>query len=488
MDFSVKQYRKKLLTLPFCMLIMSACGSDGMDNPEPSTGNGESTREITLTFNTDVPAVGTRADEQKNIISTGSYIDVLVYAIYDENGNLLDYFGEGIKSNVPQAFTENKIGDGQTAIPFKAVDNVTVRLSVNPDKKYRIACWAQYSGCDAYKTTDLKNVTVSYENVANNDETRDAFCKTELFSGNQGNVTVTLQRPLAQINVGTTGADYRSLMQSDYIYPNMTITKSQITVTGVANTLDVVNHKAEFKGTGSKDITFTYSNIPAFIQMEENEIPTDNKLWNGADSKEEFLTVKLNSDENGILPYKVNYPTVAKDGTYKTETFKYLSMCYVLVPFSLNSDGETTNGSTVGVTIELKDATGDTERALQARNIPSVPVNANYRTNILGGLQYMKDRQPVYPTDDPDDPDGPYTTTPPDDPDNPGGTIDPDDPDNPDDPKDPDIPTNQDDPTSIFNTLTFKVVIDPSFSWHHYINNNYTETEDSDPQPEPDQD
>lgn len=469
MDASMKRYKKNLFVFPLCMLILSACGSDVMGDPEDFPENGNSVREITLTFNADVPVSATRAQGDNNIISTGSYIDVLVYAIYDESGNLLDYFGEGIENGVPATFGENKIGDGQTAIPFKIGDSKTVRLSVNPQKNYQIACWAQYSKCNAYTVSDLTAVKVSYDGVSNNDETRDAFCKTLMFSGSADNVNVTLRRPFAQINVGTSGADYRMLIQGKYVYPNMTVTKSQISVARVANTLDVLNHKAEALGPGPHEVTFSWENLPAFIRMDN--IPAEDKLWDGSDNEEEFLKVKLNSEENGFLPYKVNYPTVDKTGKYKTETFKYLSMTYVLVPFTASADKETTTGSTVDVTIELKDATGAIEKSLDAKNITSVPVNANYRTNILGGLQYMKDRQPVYPSEDPDNP---YTPTPPTNPEDPGTPYDPDDPENPGDGPDPEIPTDRDDPTSIFNTLNFKVILEPYFLWNQFDENGFS--------------
>lgn len=125
-------------------------------------------------------------------ISDGSMVDKLIFIAYDENGNEI----AGLRQeNVP-------VSGG----------HATVNTRVVKGHRYTFAFWAQNSNCTAYSFgADYKSLNVDYNGHAN-DESRDAFYAvntdfavepvTEPFERN-----VTLHRPFAQLNFGTTTED-----------------------------------------------------------------------------------------------------------------------------------------------------------------------------------------------------------------------------------------------------------------------------------------
>ena len=154
-------------------------------------------------------------------ISDGSMVDKLIFIAYDENGNEI----AGLRQeNVP-------VSGG----------HATVNTRVVKGHRYTFAFWARNSNCTAYKFgADYKSLNVDYNGHAN-DESRDAFYAvntdfavdpvTEPFERN-----VTLHRPFAQLNFGTTTED---LETANAYAP---ATGSRIVITdGVFSTLNLLN-------------------------------------------------------------------------------------------------------------------------------------------------------------------------------------------------------------------------------------------------------
>lgn len=430
------------------LLMLGAC-SESIEIQEPQQPSTETDQMVPLTINFETEAQGmaTRGaldGTETGNIGSGALVDVLIFAVYDQNGNRLDnYQVENYKSLTLNGKTFNA-GPGQNVMKYKA-GGVQIQLMVDHEKTYKIAAWAQSSKCGAYTTTDLKNVTVSYSGF-NNDESRDAFCVSKEFQGSDENLTVTLRRPFAQINVGATGADYRHNNDADKINGGY-YSHSKVKITGVANTIDVVNDK--IGDATSDEIVFDYSPLAAYINTTVPSSSNYNKRLGNENAsspyyweKEQFLKIELDN-KTGFSGYKINYPTKDKAGNYLTETFKYLSMCYVLAPVS--SDGK---GTLRNFMVVFASDNKGTDPALSL-SLTTIPVGRNQRTNILGGLYYMKDPYPVYPPGkDPKDPDDPNN---------------PDDPDNPDTPKDPEIPKGPDDPTTLFTGVQINVIICTDF-------------------------
>lgn len=203
--------------------------------------------------------------------------------------------------------------------------NENVNITLAKGQQYTVAFWAQNANCQAYTTADLKSVKVSYAGL-NNDETRDAFFSATTFTV-AGNSTfnVTLKRPFVQLNAGVTQADWDAAVAS-----GVTIAKSKVKVGGVADALNVLD------GSVTGDVQVEYT---------ENTIPTE----------------KLSVDGNG-------------DG--EKDSYKYLSMSYILAPAekAVVSDVEFEFVPETGASIILN------------QGLNNVPVQRNWRTNILGKL------------------------------------------------------------------------------------------------------
>ena len=205
----------------------------------------------------------------------------------------------------------------------------TVTLSLAKGQTYKVAFWAQNSNCTAYTVGEDMNVTVNYAG-ANNDETRDAFFKTVdiTVTGNMSE-SVTLTRPFAQLNVGDTDDDLDAAKAA-----NTVITESAVTIKNAATSLDVKTGKV----SGSAEVTYASAAIP---------------------------TEKLSVDIDG-------------DGA--KEDYNYLSMCYVLP-----NDETTGAAATVAeAAFTFKPATG--EAIVLEDGLQNIPLQRNYRTNIVGNL------------------------------------------------------------------------------------------------------
>lgn len=190
------------------VLMTTACSSE-----DELIANGD---ELNVTFTAVLDQyIDSRA------ISDGSMVDKLIFIAYDENGNEI----AGLRQeNVP-------VSGG----------HATVNTRVVKGHRYTFAFWAQNSNCTAYSfCADYKSLNVDYNGHAN-DELRDAFYAvntdfavdpvTEPFERN-----VTLHRPFAQLNFGTTTED----LETTNAYAPAT--GSRIVITdGVFSSLNLLN-------------------------------------------------------------------------------------------------------------------------------------------------------------------------------------------------------------------------------------------------------
>ena len=418
------------------LLLTTACANDAMLDLSQGSGT-RGTGTVALTVLPQTQTNTTRGIKTGNsTISTGTEIDVLIYAVYayDEATQtyvLAEGFGKGSKTS---KFTADKVGTGQTAVAATGsamTDTpVEVQLTVDLEKKYKVVFWAQNSTTDAYDTKDLKKVKVSYTTKANdkdvpapnNDEQRDAFCAVaEIVNGTpvdkdgKEDNKVYLRRPLAQVNVGTAGWDYEG---AAYLKPSsVSYTKSTITLKGVAQYYNVLDGKTLSQNElaeGEKattDATFSYYRLPAFINVADTE--WDNPQitpYTGKDSEgnddgkgfEEYLRVDINKNGEFAPAYVGwkdfdNYRKAAdtkadyeKGKLPDTEEFKYLSMCYVLVPEATNIIEKVNPNAKYGSVLDKVSFTAqgtvvDKNEPLEKKvEVSNVPVQKNWRTNILG--------------------------------------------------------------------------------------------------------
>lgn len=263
----------------------------------PGDGN------VTITIQT--PGVETKA------IADGLNVDIVYYEIYKNE--------EGHKNSL----TGTPLVDGTVEMSGK---EASLSLNLLQGQEYVGLFWAQVNGKNYYNVTDLRNVKVNYPNEDNNktlanEEDRAAFCNYKTFATGQ-NVTVVLERPFAQINLGTS---FQSL-DIDY---EIALEESSMTVTGVANAFNVAAMTAKTETENIVNVEFGMNTVPYAFNPSE--------------------TLSANDD-----------------------TWAYAGMNYVLVPG---------DASTVNVTYSIK-----TDVGTLSRTVSAVPVKKNFRTNLLGNL------------------------------------------------------------------------------------------------------
>jgi len=215
-----------------------------------------------------------------------------------------------------------------------AITNKTATFSVRlaKGKNYRVAFFAYNEAANAYDVTDLKSIKVN-GNQLSNLEGRDAFTAyvdvTEGETMNAFTKEVTLKRPFAQLNLGIDDAEFAEAANAGLI-----VAKSKIVVSNVYNAFSAFdNAVAENAVEGS-------------MTFELNAIPT------------EKLKVTVNGEEKLYNYLALNYLLVGDNDTEKTLTD---------IKFTWESNNGDSNAESV-------------------TEFLNIPVQRNYRTNIVGKL------------------------------------------------------------------------------------------------------
>lgn len=284
----------------FAALMLANSCSDDNNVPQADSSLAQ------VTFKVSADGALTRA------ISDGTTVDELVYRVFDKNGNPIDAL-----PLVKVSATDLSSGH-------------TVALTLAKGQTYKVAFWAQKAGNTAYTVNDNMQVAVNYRGGANNDESRDAFFNAvEITVKDDVAQTVELKRPFAQLNVGSTTADWNAAVASGVI-----VTESKVTVKQAATTLNVLDGKV----SGAADVNFTYAAKPGEL-------------------------LKVDADGDGTK-----------------EDYKYLSMSYILP----NDATDGTQKTLASAEFTFKAASG-TEIVVK-NGLQNLPLQRNYRTNIVGNI------------------------------------------------------------------------------------------------------
>ncbi|MCH5248086.1 MAG: hypothetical protein J1E99_07995 [Muribaculaceae bacterium] len=462
----MKRYKNYILGVmtTVAMMLPTSCKDETFEEYDALSD------EVTVSFTLSPEAASIKSrsrdgetTEKPEHIGDGSSVDMLIYAVYDKDYNLLMGYSAGSKVD---GFDH---GEGQTILPVDKFP-CTVNLILKRNTEYHIAFWAQSRKTKAYNTADLRKVELRYSEVdesalkgespedvdedkkpsagtttttPNNDELRDVFCRTiTITPSGSGKIenNVYLYRPLAQINVGTEGWDYEIINRhatKKYRY-------SKIRINRVARYLDVVKDSVLTSTTSDSPgaqtaesfavVDFGYAPIPAYYKMwgEKNggvlKLPPypshtifdwihdpnysfvgddDNKTYGDKTKNpqldydyrdiygdEEFLRVNLyensrqdkaKEENEGFTHYDnenkyLAYASLNQHEGQESETFKYLSMCYVLTS---SKKDEPTVINNVKVWLATDETGSDSINIL---DIDHVPAQRNWRTNIVGKL------------------------------------------------------------------------------------------------------
>lgn len=262
-------------------------------------------------------------------ISDGKSANLLYYAIFDANKQLITTING----------STNGLLTKSNAFPNGSKQDA-VEVTLAKGQEYTAVFWAQDASCTAYTVTaetDGLKVAVDYDDD-NNNETRDAFFKAETFkvTGNT-EIDVVLKRPFAQINVGVTEADWKAAVES-----GIEITKSKVVIKNAATSINLLDGTV----SGEEEVTYNFATIPAKFATAET------------------LEVDVN-----------------RDGTIQDdEKYKYLSMSYILT----DNDAERTTLEADGLQFTFSPENG--EDIVFDEGLHAVPVQRNWRTNILGKI------------------------------------------------------------------------------------------------------
>lgn len=256
-----------------------------------------------VTFEIENPVAVTKA------IGDGTTAKKLYYQVFDAAGNPI--------TGLP---VQNKtLSSLKTTVSFQLVK----------DQKYNFIFWAQTPE-NGYYTIDgtegLKKITADYTtHKGANDENRDAFFAVEkdLVISGPVSKTVTLTRPLAQVNIGTLDKLKAGATTAPAI--ELSGATSKVVVKDVPTVFAPLATTPETMFSGASDVTFQAAAVPT-----------------------EKLSVK------GVK-------------------YDYLAMNYVFAP---------AEGTICNLTAEFS-LTGMEPISLSS---PATPLKRNYRTNILGKL------------------------------------------------------------------------------------------------------
>lgn len=290
---------KKLLSVTLSAAIVALAASCSSEDIANNSGD-----KVPVQFKVSAnSALATRA------IGDGSTVDQLVYRVFDKNGNIIS----GLEKKTESGLSDLKSGH-------------TVTLMLAKGQTYKIVFWAQNEDAP-YTLDDNMNVSIDYSGE-NNAENRDAFYKTiddYTVSNDKQGRRVSLTRPFAQVNVGSSEEDWTNAKNS-----GVKIAKSKVTIKGLATGLNLLDGSV----SGNADATFDFGDI--------------------------------NSDA-----------TFTTDG----ETYHYLSTTYVL------PTAETANASSLAAaeyTFQPEDA--DKGQIELSEGLENMPIQRNYRTNIIGQI------------------------------------------------------------------------------------------------------
>ena len=245
-----------------------------------------------------------------------SAVNELVYEVYRTEATAADDYTQ----------TETKlfrktavIKDGTATVDFELVNN----------QNFRVLFWAHVNTQEnpsVYTTENLKNVTLS-QSLTANAESYAAFAGSDFikYGDNINGRTVTLVRPIAQLNIATAPGSLDLEGQT-----TVKMTTTGVTVTGLSTSYNVAQALAGDVAT--TPFTYTAAAVSGPSGLSEQELSVNGTAYNYV---------------------AMNYVGFAEQSGSNVE-----------VSYTINTE----NVGTISNTIK------------------NVPVKANYRTNIVGNL------------------------------------------------------------------------------------------------------
>lgn len=286
-------------------------------------------------------ALTTAACQKENFgdaTPAGQEVDVTLDLLAPQIGT--KSYGDGTKAKTVYVHVYQQDADGNLTYIQPAAEGASLKtpsqsLTLNGLKAtystrlvtgqtYTFVFWAQADSAPYTYDAEAKTITVNYASAKGNDESRDAFYNVLPNVKIEGAYTASVQlsRPFAQLNFGVTSEDYAAAKAA-----GLEVTAAEVKLTKAATSLNLLDGTT----TGDETVTFASAALPA--------------------------------DPNDIL-------------TAGGKNYKYVAMDYVLVGKSAKTLSD--------VTLTL--TANGTQSATPEFTYSNVPLQANYRTNIVGNL------------------------------------------------------------------------------------------------------
>lgn len=242
-----------------------------------------------------------------------------------------------------------------TEIKFNGNREAIVNVTLVRGKAYQFVCWAQKKELQCYDFSDMSAIKVSYEGEVSQNEDRDAFYALDTTKTAPNNPvvvtkgfsqTITLRRPFAQINMGSS-----DMLQAKMAGLDTTKINSSMVVKGVANQLNTLTGEA----VGTVDASFSralaITNVEGTENLYVNDDPTaygwlamNYVLVNTKESlqtKTHEVTVELFDEAQSLVKYDVTQVTLARN--YRTHLVGDVlttnaQLNVVIDPFFYNDD------------------------------------------------------------------------------------------------------------------------------------------------------
>ena len=291
------------------------------------TSPGGNTQKVTFKVGVPDEDAASRAIADGVSVGGGNKADNLIWALYEKGKK--DELGNPIKLDCGHVSGTKNDATGK----HEFVADITMVKGLT----YEILFFAYddencaFQLASTVEETDLTALTLNTELVAN-EEGYDAFVKCHPYTFG-GETDVVLTRPFAQINAATTLDDLDKAKKLQAV-----VTTSELVI---------------------------------------NEVPTQYNVLTGEATSKANLTYKANE----IL---TKYPAVTdghpnEDITVNEVGYKYLTMAYVLA-------GETKDSKESMHNATFKFYREGDANSIRTIEIPNLPIQRNYRTNVVGDL------------------------------------------------------------------------------------------------------
>ena len=288
----------------------------------------QSSDEMT-TFSVNLSGVPQSRATTDPTVGKGLKVNKLYYAVYQDGEHVYPAGKNGVAD----------------IVDFKA----NVNLPILKGETYDIVFWAQAGSTTVYNISDLREITVNYQEADSNMDEYDAFYNAlKNFKADGNNHPLELRRPFAQLNLGTSykvsdvEAEMGDWQKASLALKNKNIppvTHFSVKVDGLADTFTPLDGKA------SGDVEETFQSAEIIGQTFKIG---DKEYYNLSLN---YLLVPGEKAPQGLKPYT-----------------------------AISSDDK----ALVDVTYTLY--RGEGNELFTMNKISSVPVKRNHRTNIVGEL------------------------------------------------------------------------------------------------------